>query len=827
MKITYADCILPVPLPIVFTYRVPDNLCSSIAIGKRVEVQLGSRRFYSAIVKNIHHNTPEFRNIKNIRQVLDAKPLVTENHLLFWDWIAEYYLCSLGEVMVAALPPALKLSSESSVSMNPVFAGDISGFSKLELAILENVVATGEQSVEKLRKKLEVSDIMRLVRNLVDKGALLLSEEMEEKYVPKMETCLAPGAPLLDELSLQEVFANIEKRAPRQLDVLMRFTQLCLIQNQSEAVLKSEVLKTLPDSASAALDQLIKKNLIRIVKRPVSRLMRFDQTHSPDSISLSQPQQTAFNELQDGLRQKGVSLLFGVTGSGKTEIYFKMIDKVIKEGKQVLFLLPEIALTSQIVNRLRRYFGDKVGLYHSKYNEHERTEIWKRVSDFENNPMEGFSIVLGARSALFLPFSRLGLVIVDEEHDPSYKQQSPAPRYHARDAAIKLAKMCGAEVILGSATPSYESFYNARQGKYHLVKLPVRYGHSVLPEILVSDVAQAAKRHEMKSHFSPLLIASLKEAKERNLQAILFQNRRGFASKMQCAECFHSPGCANCDVTLTYHKTDHLLKCHYCGYATAVPEKCPACQSAKLFYIGFGTQKIEIELPKYIQEIRISRMDLDTTRGKLSHQNILNEFEDGNVDVLVGTQMVTKGLDFDKVAVVGIIDADNMITFPDFRAFERSYQLIAQVSGRAGRKDRRGKVIIQTRMPHHPVIRAAIDNNYEEMYENEIADRLRFHYPPHYRLIQLTLQHTEQPLLNIASGQLADYLRKAFGKRILGPEYPPLSRIRNQYHKNILLKLEKNIDLKQAKKLLMDAIQLFESIQKYKTVRIVIDVDPV
>jgi len=574
------------------------------------------------------------------------------------------------------------------------------------------------------------------------------------------------------------------------------------------------------------IKSLVDKGVLISFSKTISRLGSFDQTALPEDIELSNDQKVTLDQIKSSFSKKHAVLLHGVTSSGKTELYIKLIKETLELGKQGLYLLPEIALTTQIINRLRKYFGNLVGVYHSMDNENERVEIWNNVLNNKLNKTK-YQIILGPRSALYLPYSDLGLVIVDEEHDYSYKQFNPAPRYNARDAAIYLAGMHNANVLLGSATPSIESYYNTKNGKYELVELNKRFGDIQLPEILVADVKKETRQKTMKSHFSSLLLDHVSEALKNKEQVILFQNRRGFSLRIECDICNWMPECKNCDVTLIYHKHNNQLKCHYCGYSRRVPERCDSCGSTHLHMKGFGTEKVEDELQILYPDARIRRMDLDTTRSKNAYQSIINDFEEQRIEILVGTQMVTKGLDFDNVSIVGILNADNMLSYPDFRSYERSFQLMAQVSGRAGRKKKRGKVIIQSYNPYHSAIRDVIEHNYQSMYSSQILERRNFKYPPFYRLINLSLKHKDPRLLNEASREFAIMLREILGKRVLGPEYPLISRIKNLYIKNVLIKLEKDEKLKDQKENILRTIDRFKGESSYKSVRVIIDVDPI
>jgi primosomal protein N' (replication factor Y) len=659
---------------------------------------------------------------------------------------------------------------------------------------------------------------------------VLVREEIKEKFKPRIETFVRFTEYAENEDNLRAVFSELEKKAPKQLEVLMAYIKLSGRYSSDVREVKRSAISKMIEGADASLKALQKKNIIELFEKEVGRFASYAGEHR--LTELNDVQSAVLEKIRsqfhgDEKEAKDVVLLHGVTSSGKTEIYVKLMEEAISKGKQVLYLLPEIALTTQIINRLRKYFGDKVGVYHSKFNENERVEVWQNVLKSSLSPERSkYQLIVGARSALFLPFSDLGLVIVDEEHDSSYKQFDPAPRYNARDAAIYLAHLHKAKTLLGSATPSIESYFNAMEGKFGFAELMQRFGGVKMPEILISDVKEATKRKEMKSHFSPLMLDTITLALEQKEQVILFQNRRGFAPQLECNICAWVPQCVNCDVSLTFHKTGNQLRCHYCGYSINPPSKCAACGDTNLKMKGFGTEKIEEELGIFFPKAKIMRMDLDTTRSKFAHQHIIQDFEDGNIDILVGTQMVTKGLDFDNVSMVGILNADSMLNFPDFRAYERSYQLMAQVSGRAGRKSKRGKVIIQTHNPDHSIIQDVWNNNYMSMYTNQLLDRRNFNYPPYYRLIEIALVHKDVDLVNEAAKKLADDMKIKFGKRVLGPEFPIVSRIRNLYHKNILLKIERESSVAQAKIVLSEILLEFSKIAEFKNIRIHMDVDP-
>lgn len=833
----FVDVILPLAVPNLYTYRVPFELNEQIAIGKRVVVQFGKGKLYTALVRVIHENPPRQYTAKYLDSVLDNHPIVNAFQFELWDWISNYYMCTIGEVMVAALPGALRLASETKVVANPSFEHNTVELTDKEFLIMEALEVRNVLSLSDVSEIIEQQTVYSIIKSLIEKGAILIQEELKEKFKPKIESFVRMTAFADDEENLKTIFSSLEKKAAKQLEVLIAYINLSKrYTKERQEVKKSSILQAVA-GGEGAINAMVKKNIFEIYELEVGRFSKSFQANKISS--LNELQQQVFHNIQqqfgweattDKGSEKDVVLLHGVTSSGKTEIYVKLIEQAISKGKQVLYLLPEIALTAQIINRLQKYFGDVVGVYHSKFNENERVEIWNTV--LKNNQEASsnraqFKLIIGARSALFLPFHNLGLVIVDEEHDTSYKQYDPAPRYNARDAAIYLAHIHKTKTLLGSATPSIESYYNAQEGKYGFVELQKRFGGVQMPEILIADVKEATQKKMMKSHFSPLLLDTISLALEKKEQVILFQNRRGFAPQLECNTCAWVPQCVNCDVSLTYHKASNQLRCHYCGYSVKPPSTCAACGDTDLKMKGFGTEKIEEELAIFYPKAKIMRMDLDTTRSKFAHQHIIQDFEERNIDILVGTQMVTKGLDFDNVSLVGILNADSMLNFPDFRSFERSFHLMAQVSGRAGRKEKRGKVIIQTHNPEHSIIQEVIANNYLAMYTSQLLDRRNFDYPPFYRLIELTVIHKDQNMVNAAAKDLAEALRKHFGKRILGPEYPIVSRIRNLYHKNILIKLEREASVVTAKKIITDLLTQFKASSDYKSVRMQVDVDPV
>lgn len=817
---TFVDVLLPLPLRLSFTYLLPEEMEGQIQVGMRVCVPFGKQKVYAGLVKRIHSNRPEEHQLKSVIAVLDDEPIVNEKQFAFWKWIAGYYLCTEGDVMAAALPSGFKLDSETKLVMNPDFDGDISHLNQRQLDIIAALETHSEISMEQAAQAAGQVKVFPLVRALREQGVVLLKEEVSERYRPLSESFVRWAPEYMDNEPKQcGIFDKLEKRAFAQLQVLTAYISL-LPQSENGWVRKSLLLEKAQKAASA-FSALEKKGILEVSRQAKSRLGSFDATatHQQKEVCLSEAQQNTLEQIQNGLQQKDVCLLHGVTSSGKTEIYIHLIKQMLEQGKQVLFLLPEIALSAQMIGRLRKYFGDAVGVYHSRYNEAEKVEIWK-------NTGSRYRIILGARSALFLPFDNLGLIIVDEEHETSYKQQDPAPRYHARDAAVFLAHLHGAKTLLGSATPSIESYYNALHGKYALATLFTRYGGVKLPEVWVADLKEEKRQKSMQGLFSSLLANKMQEALDAGKQVILFQNRRGFSTRIECEKCGYIPTCEKCDVTLTYHKYRSVLLCHYCGYTVAQPKICPKCGNPSLKLKGFGTERIEEDLSLLFPNAKVGRMDLDSTRAKDSYQKIIRDFENRKIDILVGTQMVTKGLDFDNVGVVGIVDADSLISFPDFRSYERSFHLMTQVSGRAGRKEGGGQVIIQTHRPDYQVIRNVMNNDYAAMYTDQIQERLSFHYPPFYRLIRLSLRHKDEMLLGEAARFLAQELRKIFGERVLGPEYPMVSRINTYYIQEILLKIERNPKMEQMKARLLECTDRFVANHRWGNIRVVVDVDP-
>lgn len=831
MTTYFVDVILPLHIRGTYTYRVPQEYNDVVAVGQRVVVQFGPKRLYSAIVRRIHQEAPHYR-VKYILSILDAEPIVGEPQMRFWEWLAEYYMCYVGDVMAVAIPSVFRLASESSVSIHPDFSGELSDLSDNELRIVQLLTDHPVMTVDDISRTIGVQKMMPIVNTMMEREIIVMDEELHQRYVPRTSQYVTLDEQYRDPLQAKELFDSLEKKknAAKQVDVMLQFMRLS--QYGSTPVPKRVLMMTdnghpLSDSA---LRTLVKNGILRFETHVESRLEHYDSTTDPASICLNEEQQAAFDYLSS--TPLAVSLLHGVTSSGKTEVYIRLIDQVVRQGRQVLFLLPEIALTAQVINRLRKYFGDLVGVYHSRFSSSQRAEVWTRTQTAD--PNQRYQVLLGARSALFLPFQDLALVIVDEEHDSSYKQYDPAPRYNGRDAAIYLAHLWGARTILGSATPSLESYFNARQGKYGFCEMKRRYGGLLMPEVLCADMKEESARIRRERgdraansiHFSQFLIQHIQEALDNHEQVILFQNRRGFSLRIECDDCHWTPQCQHCDVSLVYHKATNSMRCHYCGYSIPLPTECPACHSHHLTMKGFGTERIEDDLSILFPNAHVARMDLDSTSQKNRHLEIINDFQDRRIDILVGTQMVTKGLDFDHVSVVGIVSADNLIYFPDFRAFERAFQQMTQVSGRAGRHGHRGKVIIQTYNPYHQAIRNVIDNDYTAMYESQITERRVFRYPPYYRLIDITLKHRDSDILNDSAARFATQLRQVFGTRVIGPEYPNVARVRGLYLKKIILRFERTEAIAEAKRIIIDMADKLKTDKSLSSLQIHFDVDP-
>ena len=809
----FVEVILPLSLAINYTYRVPFELNDRIAVGKRVVVQFGKHKIYTALVKSIGDQPPEFYQAKYIIDVVDELPVITPKQFEFWDWITSYYLCNEGDVMAAALPTGLKLASETILVLRDELPEELD-LTEKESLIVSVLHKQQRISIDDVVELLGQKTVYPIINALIGKEVIYVAEEVIEKYRPLLKSFITLNPFYKEEENLKQLFAVLEK-APKQMDALLAYLKLA----KNEVTIPKQKLLEESGSGQAALKALIDKEVFSVEKRQVSRL-NDSKDEFEVNFQLSTAQQKAFDEIELQFATKDVVLLHGITASGKTQLYIKLIENAINNGGQVLFLLPEIALTTQIVERIKRYFGDKIGVYHSKFNDNERVEIWNKVLN------GSYQVVLGARSAVFLPFKDLKLIVVDEEHESSYKQHEPAPRYQARDAAVFLGHLHQTKVVLGSATPSIESYHNAETDKYGLVVLNERFGGVQLPLQEVVSIAEETKRKKMTSYFTSVLIDDMTTALENKEQVILFQNRRGYATILICATCGYAPKCVNCDVSLTFHKTSGKLHCHYCGYHQSSINICPACGSVHIEQKGFGTERVEEELSLIFPDVKMARLDLDSTRTKNGMQQIISDFQDKKTQILIGTQMVAKGLDFDNVSLIGVINADTLLNYPDFRAFERSYQLLAQVAGRAGRRDKQGKVCIQAYDDSHRIIKQVIANNYLEMYNDEMAERKQFNYPPFTRLIFINVKHKDANVLNIAAQTLANALKSQLGNRILGPEQPLVARIRNYYIKQIIIKTEKNAAIQKVKAVLKETIKDFNAQKDFKSVITQIDVDP-
>lgn len=818
----YADVILPLPLENSYTYSIPPDLEQTVIPGCRVIVHFGKKRYYTAIVMDVHERGADSQyETKEIYALLDATPVLRRPQLRFWKWIASYYLCKLGDVYKAALPSGLKLESETAVTYNEEFEAD-APLRPNEQAVLDAFAGVLKLTVSELEKKTGLRNVVPVVASLMAKGAVEVSEELKRGFVPKMQTFIRLAETYKDEEKLQAVFADF-KRAKKQEHLLICFLELSHALNPALAreLSKKELLES-SGCSSAVLDGVLKRGVLESYEKEVGRLqIPVCRLHSLNPLSAAQ--EKAYGEIHDIFREKEVCLLHGVTSSGKTEVYMRLIDEVLKGGRQVLYLLPEIAITTQITERLAKLFGDKLLVYHSKFSDNERVEVWNRLLR-TGEPM----LVLGVRSSLFLPFRDLGLIIIDEEHENTYKQQDPAPRYHARNAALVLAGMHGAKTLLGSATPSIDSYFNATTGKYGLVELAVRYEDRLMPEIRTVDIKELRRKKIMKDTlFSPVLVEKLGEALGKGEQVILFQNRRGFAPVIECKSCGWIPHCVNCDVSLTYHKFRGELVCHYCGYKIQLPHQCPECQGPELRMMGFGTEMVEEEIAAIFPAAKVERLDFDTARTRTAYERIIADFEKGKTQILIGTQMLSKGLDFGNVSVVGILNADNLMNFPDFRAHERAFQLMVQVSGRAGRREKRGTVVLQTSQPGHPLIRMVERFAYKEMVRLQLGERSMFRYPPYYRLIVIVLRSRNDSILQELSVLYAENLRRRLGERVLGPVTPPITRVQTLHIRKIVLKIEIAAAIAPVRAILESVYAEMQRYLPFKQLIVHYDVDPV
>ena len=810
----FAEIIIPLALPKNYTWSVPEAMQATLLPGCRVVVNLGKNKKYAGIVKRLHNDKPELFEPKEILDLLDPSPVVFEEQLRLWEWMAAYYMCSEGEVMAASLPAHFKLSSETVIVFNDEYGDDFSALDHDEYLVAEALLIKKELKLTEVQQLLDSSHVFPVINRMITKKVCYVWESLTQSYAPKKESYVLLNPEYDNEDRLSELLNNWT-RAPKQMELLLGY--LHLLKTEGEVV-KANLLKK-ASASDAQLKGLVSKNILRIEKRNIDRIHYLPRDIKIE-FELTAAQATAYGQLVKGLEEKPVCLLHGVTSSGKTLLYVKLIEQYLKQGKQVLYMLPEIALTSQIIRRLQKHFGGYIGIYHSKFSQNERVEIWNKVKTGE------LKIVLGARSSVLLPFSDLGLIICDEEHDTSFKQQEPAPRYNGRDAAVYYGSLFEARVVLGSATPSIESYYNASTGKYALVELMQRYGDISLPPIGIIDTKKVEQKDRAKVMISPALKDAMTEVIARDRQVILFQNRRGYDPYQVCNTCGWIPQCKYCDVSLTYHKLTNKLVCHYCGTNYPPLHTCAACGNHNFIQRNFGTEKIEEQLQETFPDARVARMDIETVRGKNAHDHLIQQFEQKRIDILVGTQMVVKGLDFDTVDLVGVLDADGLLHFADFRVNERAFQLMEQVSGRAGRKDHAGKVLIQTTQPSHPILQYVQQHDYKRMYTEELEKRKQFFYPPFSRIIHLAFKHKIKDVVERAARQFAQSLTNKYGNYIVGPAEPVVNRIRNQHIMEMLLKLprDRNI-IAQCKKDVLEQVAILHQDRSFRSVVVVPDVD--
>ncbi|AUP78033.1 replication restart helicase PriA [Flavivirga eckloniae] len=812
----FIDVIIPVPLKKLFTYSISASEFDFLKPGMRVAVPFGKSKIYTGIVFRVHNDPPIAYEAKDIQQILDDTPIVNNKQLQLWQWIADYYMCTLGDVMRAALPSAFILESETVILKNNIKTIDESILKDDEFLVYEALHHQSSLKIHDISNILDKKNVLPVIKRLIEKEAISVEEEVYEKYKPKLVRYVKLHSRFSSEEGLQKLLDDLS-RAPKQRQVILT---LFSVSATTKKPVKVSDLVAQSGASTAIIKSLIDKEVLEEYYIQTDRV-QYSGEENEATKKLNEHQETALKEIKESFEKYMVTLLHGVTSSGKTEVYVKLIEEALNMGQQVLYLLPEIALTAQLITRLQNYFGEQVAIFHSKYSTQERVEVWNHVL----NKSEKAKVVLGARSSIFLPFDNIGLIIVDEEHEQSFKQFDPAPRYHARDTAVVLANMHKAKILLGSATPSLESYFNAKQNKYGFVEITKRYNNVLMPDIELIDIKDKFKKKLMKGHFSDRLIEEMTETLQEGHQIILFQNRRGFSPIVECNTCGNSPQCPNCDVSLTYHQYRNQLRCHYCGYNSSMIKDCAACGSPELDTKGFGTEQIEEEVKLLFPDYKVARMDLDTTRGKYGYEKIITALEQQEIDILVGTQMLTKGLDFRHVKLVGIMNADNMLNFPDFRAHERSFQLMLQVSGRAGRTDQRGKVLIQTYNPYHNILQQVSTNNYIDMFNEQMNDRYNYKYPPIYKQIKITLKHKDYSKVDAASVWLAKSLRQVFREYVLGPESPPISRIRNQFHKNILVKIPKQQSLSKTKEAIIKINNSFLNIKDFRSVKIILNVD--
>ena len=811
----FIEVLLPLSLAKTFTYSVSEAEYNYIQKGVRVAVPFGKNKIYTALVIDLHQIPPTLYEAKEIHQILDENPIVNEFQIAHWQWIASYYMCAIGDVYRGAMPSAFILESETIVSSQKETTIEVSELSDEEYLIYEALQQQSSLKVQDIMSILNKKNIFSVVQKLLHKNVLTLHEEIHEEYKPKLVRYIRLNEEYSNENKLVSLLDSL--KGAKQKEVLMHYFQLQAVEKKPISV---KHLTETAQTSAAIIKALIDKNIFEEYYLQHDRV-NFDSNKTASNLQLSETQSKAYSEIIESFKTKEVSLLHGITSSGKTEIYTKLIEDYLAQGKQVLYLLPEIALTTQLVSRLTQHFGNEVAVFHSKYSNNERIEVWNQVLEKSDKA----KIVIGARSALFLPFSNLGLIIIDEEHEQTFKQQDPAPRYHARDAAIVLAQAQKAKVLLGSATPSIETYFNAQSGKFGLISIKERYGKAPLPEVELVDLKESYFKKRMKGHFSMTLIEAIAEALSAGEQVILFQNRRGFSPVLECITCGHIPQCTSCNVSLTYHKFKNQLRCHYCGYSIAKPTNCHACSSVDITAKGFGTEQIELELAELFPTKNIKRMDQDTTRGKYSFEKLIDSFKNREIDILVGTQMLAKGLDFDNVTLVGIMNADTMLYHPDFRAFERSFQMMTQVSGRAGRADKKGKVIIQTYNVNHNIIQQVTHNDFGSMYKEQLYERLIYKYPPYFRLVKLTLKHKDFEKLKEGSMWLYQVLSQNLQIPVLGPEEPGINRIRNEYIRTIMVKIPQEGALVSTKKTIQKMLNSFEAVAQYRSIKVTVNVD--
>ncbi|MFM1913044.1 MAG: Primosomal protein [Bacteroidota bacterium] len=814
----FVDVLLPLPLPKPFTYRVPRNMEHFLQKHIRVVVPFGSQKVITGLILDFHHHPPKNYSAKYLLEILDSSPIISNQQIELFNWISQYYFCQLGEVFNAALPSGLKISSESKVQINPNFL-DFQELSPREAEIFNLIKEKNELNYDSIASALEIKSAYHYIKAMVQKGAIFIFDELKYRYTPKVIRKIRLTKDYVSLEAINQLIHTLEKKS-KQLEVVLFYLSFVPINKLEELNEKGIAKSICNDLSESSIQTLVKNRVFEFFEQIVSRFDENDETIENHTLSVHQ--KLAYDSILEQFMQKETILFHGVTGSGKTEVYIELIKEVIQQGDQVLFLLPEIALTTQMVIRLKRIFGDKMGVYHSKYSENERVEVWNSILE------EKFSLIVGVRSAVFLPFNKLGLIIVDEEHEPSYKQVDPAPRYHARDVALYLAQKHHSKVLLGSATPSLESYYSAQTGKFGFVELKHRFGNIPLPNIHLISLKEKMKSKKWKGGLSEELIQLLNANYEKGKQSLLFQNRRGYSPYLQCQDCEWIAPCIQCDVSLTYHHQANELKCHYCGYKETLPRRCSACGSTNIMTMGYGTEKVEEEIELIFPNAKIARVDLDTTRSKTAISSLLKDVQNGEVDFIVGTQMVAKGLDFDNLNLVAILDADRMINFPDFRSHERAFQLLTQVAGRAGRRSEVGQVYMQTAQPSHYLIQAIQNHGYEKVYQTEIQERENFHYPPFSKLIKIILKHPEREAVHLAAFDLGRKLKIKYGtQRVLGPEAPMIEKIRNQYAREIMIKLEKTASPSKFKSLIKEDFEEWFKEKVYRKVQIIVDVDPI